>query len=217
MIFRDRFHAGEKLSEKLKDYSSSDTVIVAIPRGGVAVARPVSINLNNRMTVVGVRKLPVPWSPEMGFGAIAEDGSLHINDQMVKRNWIDPEEISRISERVLSEVRRRMRLYRKGGLPDFGGRRVTVIDDGFATGYTAIATSYLVRRNGAEEVILSAPCAPESTLKLLSEYADEVVVLKIEKFTPFAVANYYRDFHDMSDEEVIRILNDIERRGLIFR
>jgi len=217
MIFRDRSHAGEKLSEKLKEHSSPDTVIIAIPRGGIAVAYPVSINLGLKLTIAGVRKLPIPWSPEMGFGAIAEDGSIYINESVVKRHWIDADEISDISERVLSEVRRRVSLYRKGGLPDFSGKRVIVVDDGFATGYTAIATCQLVRRNGAEEIILSAPCAPVSTADLLTEYADEVVVLIIERFTPFAVANYYRDFHDMSDDEVMEILESLESRDLLYR
>ncbi len=217
MIFRDRFHAGEKLSEKLKEYSSPDTVIIAIPRGGIAVAYPVSINLGLKLTIAGVRKLPIPWNPEMGFGAIAEDGSVYINENVVRRHWIDPDEISSISERVLSEVKRRVGLYRKGMLPDFREKKVLVVDDGFATGYTAIATCQLVIRNGAKEVVLSAPCAPESTVDLLSDYADKIVVLIIERFTPFAVANYYRDFHDMSDGEVIEILESLENRDLIYR
>ena len=216
MIFRNRFHAGEKLAEKLKGFSPR-SILVAIPRGGVAIAYSVSIKLGIKMTVVGVRKLPVPWSPEAGFGAVAEDGTIYINEALVRRFWIENEEISRIAEDVLSEVRRRVRIYRGDRLPDFSGKEIIVVDDGFATGYTAIAACELVKRAGAVEVILSAPCAPENTVKLLSDYGDDVITLITEKFTPFAVANYYEDFHDMTDDEVLEILEALKERGLIYK
>ncbi len=146
--FEDRREAGKRLAEIIPEVD----LIAAIPRGGVPVAVEVAKRLSRPLFVVGVRKLPIPWSPEAGFGAIDEDGNVHVSHHIVSRTRIDDVAVEKIAEDVLREVKRRISIYRKS-LPEIAGKAVAVIDDGFATGLTAVAAVEFVRVKGAEEVM----------------------------------------------------------------
>ncbi|MFO7967652.1 MAG: phosphoribosyltransferase family protein [Archaeoglobaceae archaeon] len=204
--FRDRRDGGKKLANSVEDLEFD--YVAAIPRGGVAVGVEVAKNRNKPLLVVGVRKIPIPWSPEAGFGAVAEDGSTFINEKIFDHLGLSVEETEELAEEVRKEVERRIKTYREEPLPDMSGKTVLLVDDGFASGYTAIAAIELLKNKGAT-VYAAAPCSPSDTVKLLEGYADKVVVIKEQKWGSFAVASYYHEFSDLSDEEVVKMLSEL--------
>ncbi len=204
MRYHTRAHAGRELARLDVDFD----LVAAIPRGGVIVGAEVVKARKKPLLIVGVRKLPIPWNPEAGFGAVAEDGSVYLNEGIVRRTGITDEQIESISGEVRKEVERRVKTYRNGPIPDLSGRSVLLVDDGFATGYTAIAAINLLRKRGASRIIAAAPCAPADTVELLKNYAS-VLVLNIQSYLPFAVADYYEDFRELKDEEVLKAIREV--------
>ncbi len=210
-IFRDRYEAGERLSEVIELPKGS--VIFAIPRGGVPVGAAIAEHHGLPFDVIVVRKLPIPWNPEAGFGAISPDGGIVLNPHL--SSYLSDEEIERISNDVLREVERRNLVYRGGkGYRDLTGRVAVVVDDGFASGYTAIAAAKFLRKLNPEALLAVAPVCPPRTKDLLFEYFDDVFCLVEDEGLPFAVASFYEDFHDLRDEEVISLIERMKRLGL---
>lgn len=205
--FRDRRDGGRKLADFVKDLEFD--YVAAIPRGGIAVGVEIARIRNKPLLVIGVRKIPIPWSPEAGFGAVAEDGSTFINERIFDNLGLSVEEVEELAEEVRREVERRVKTYREEPLPDLSKKTVLLVDDGFASGYTAIAAIELLKKKGAT-VYAAAPCSPSDTVKLLEEYADKVVVISEQRWGSFAVASYYEDFSDLSDEEVISMLSELK-------
>lgn len=204
--FRDRRDGGKKLANFVEDLEFD--YVAAIPRGGVAVGVEVAKNRDKPLLVIGVRKIPIPWSPEAGFGAVAEDGSTFINEKIFDHLGLSVEETEELAEEVRKEVKRRIKVYREEPLSDVRGKTVLLVDDGFASGYTAIAAIELLKNKGAT-VYAAAPCSPSDTIKLLEGYADKVVVISEQKWGSFAVASYYEEFDDLSDEEVLDMLSEL--------
>ena len=202
-IFSDREEAGRLLADRY-DGPTEDLVVLGIARGGVAVAYPVAGSLNAPLDVVTARKLPIPWSPEMGFGAIAPDGTKELNHEVVRSLGITAAEIDTISKKVLEEVHRRERVYR-GGLPPvpLEGMNAILVDDGLATGYTMIASIEMARKQGAKYICAAAAVSPSDTAENIRRMVDSLIVLRVSRTYSFAVASFYRDFHDMKDSEVI--------------
>ncbi|MFP3910417.1 MAG: phosphoribosyltransferase [Archaeoglobaceae archaeon] len=205
--FRDRRDGGRKLADLVKDLEFD--YVAAIPRGGIAVGVEIARIRNKHLLVIGVRKIPIPWSPEAGFGAVAEDGSTFINERIFDNLGLSVEEVEELAEEVRREVERRVKTYREEPLPDLSKKTVLLVDDGFASGYTAIAAIELLKKKGAT-VYAAAPCSPSDTVKLLEEYAYKVVVISEQRWGSFAVASYYEDFSDLSDEEVISMLSELK-------
>lgn len=205
-IFRDRSHAGKILAEQIP---FKFDVVAVIPRGGVLVGVEIAKRHKKLVYVVGVRKIPIPWEPEAGFGAVAEDGSIYLNEEILPYLNLPEDVITKLAEEIRREVERRIKLYRLKDT-DLKNKDVLLVDDGFATGYTAIAGIMMLRKKGARKVYAVAPCAPFDTILLLRRYADEVFVPNVQKFGPFAVANYYQDFRDLKDEEVLNALKDVD-------
>ena len=161
-----------------------------------------------------VRKLPVPISPEMGFGAVAIDGSLVLNDRLVGELGLSRDRIDSIAADVREEVERRAREYMGDDfIPDVLGRDVFLIDDGLATGYSVIAAARMVKDLAPRSLILGVPVSPEGSLRTVAPYFDEAYCLIAQEYPPFAVASFYQDFHDMSDDEVRRILKRANHDG----
>lgn len=205
--YRTRREAGERLAEALADYANRSAVVLGIPRGGVAVGVPIALALNAELDTIVLRKIPIPWEPEAGFGAITAEGDIILNEGMVRRLGLTREVIEGQAERVRAEVERRARAYRGDRpFPDLGGRPVIVVDDGLATGYTMIAALQSARRRGAQELVCAVPVSPRDSLAAVRPWADRVVCLVTSDVYPFAVASFYREFPDMSDEEVRELL-----------
>jgi putative phosphoribosyl transferase len=212
--FADRADAGRHLASALADYRGRDVVVLGLPRGGVPVAFEVAEALDAPLDVLVVRKLGVPYQPELAFGAIGEgpDGGVRVlNDTVLRRTGLSPEDIAAVDAAQRTELRRRVELYR-GGKPalPLAGRVALIVDDGFATGATARAAALVARAQGAESVILAAPIGAPDTIASLREVADEVVCLGAPRDFA-AVGQGYDDFGQTSDEQVCILLGAAHR------
>ena len=205
MIFADRIDAGERLAKGLAHLAGSDCVVLAIPRGGVIVGEVIARELGVPLDVVVPRKIGAPGNPELAIGAVAPGirvldprmvGALGVTDRYLEREIAEQE----------AEIERRQRAYRGGRPPQpVEGRVAIVVDDGVATGSTAVAALRWARARAAERVVLAVPVAPPQSLERLRAEADEVVVLETPQ--PFlAVGEWYRDFDQTTDEQVVSAL-----------
>ena len=169
MPFVDRRDAGRRLAERLMSLRGEDAVVLGLPRGGVPVAFEVARALGAPLDVILVRKLGVPFQPELAMGAIGEGGARVVNDEVLRRAGVTPSELAEVEHREQAELDRRARRYR-GGRPPVGltGRTAVVVDDGIATGSTARAACLVARAQGAARVVLAVPVAPASTVEELS-------------------------------------------------
>jgi len=203
-MFDDRRDAGEQLARALADYKGKSVIVLAIPRGGVEVGYQVARALDAGFSLVIVRKLPFPDNPEAGFGAIAEDGSASI----IK--WaaygLSRDTIERVVKFQQEEIRRRIQVLRRGdSLPGLTGRTVILADDGIAMGSTMRAAIKLCENQGASRIVVAVPVAGERVAREIGALVDEIVVLEKPPFFR-AVAQVYRNWYDVSDREVLRIM-----------
>jgi putative phosphoribosyl transferase len=205
--FTDRRAAGEELAAHLEHLRGEHPVVVGLPRGGVPVAFEVARALEAPLDVIVVRKLGVPYQPELGMGAIGESGVRVVNDDVVQLAQVRRHEIDAVEARERVELERRALRFRAGRpmLP-LAGRTVIVVDDGLATGGTARAAVAVARAHGAGRVVLAVPVAPAPSLPMLQAEADEVVVLEAPHNLS-AVGQSYVDFRQTTDEEVVDLLH----------
>ncbi len=212
-VFEDRKEAGLLLSEKLKEYRDADALVLAIPAGGVPVAAEVARKLNLPLDLVVVRKIQIPYNPEAGFGAMAPDGEVILNRELLSRLRLTGMEIEGQIEKTRETISKRERAFRQGKpFPLLKGRVVIIIDDGLASGYTMLCAIRFVRKGDPLKIVVAVPTALKKTVDLVSAEADEVVCLNIRTAVPFAVADAYRNWYDLSDEEVLEILKDFQSR-----
>ncbi len=204
-MFKDRKDAGRKLASALMKYKGKDILVLAIPRGGVQVAYEVAKKLTAHLDILISRKLPLPENPEAGFGAIAEDGSAFINQ--LAASYLDQETIEQIKELQIQEIQRRIDVLRFGkSLTTIKGRTIILVDDGIAMGSTMRAAIMLCKNRKAKKIIVASPVAGPETAKQLSQLVDEIVILEKPAFFR-AVAQVYANWYDVSDAEVIGIMN----------
>ncbi|MBF6044051.1 phosphoribosyltransferase [Streptomyces sp. NRRL B-1677] len=206
MRFRDRVDAGRRLAERLGGLRAEDPVVLGLPRGGVPVAYEVARALGAPMDVVLVRKLGVPFHEELGFGAIGEGGVRVVHSDIVRMSRVEEDDLAEVEQREEANLARQAERFR-GGRPriPLKGRTAIVIDDGVATGATASAACQVVRAQEAGRVVLAVPVAAPDAAQALRAEADELVCLS----TPpvfFAVGEWYQDFSQTPDEEVIDLL-----------
>lgn len=204
--FRDRADAGRQLAARLEFLRGQDVVILGLPRGGVPVAFEVADALHAPLDVLLVRKLGVPFHPELAFGAIGEGGVRVINRAVVRGARLGDREMAATEAEQWAELHRRSERFR-GDQEQISlqGRTAVIVDDGIATGATAQAACQVARARGAGRVILAVPIGAPDTAERFAEYADEVVCLE----TPgqyFAVGQGYRHFPQTSDDEVVELL-----------
>ena len=210
-VFKDRFHAGELVAEMLKrNLSLEDAILLAIPAGGIPVGYEISCRLNIPMDVVIVRKLQIPWDPEAGFGAISSDGEIVLNERLVKRLRLSQEVIEEVAEKTLRIVRDRSEKFR-GVKPmlEIKGKTAILVDDGLASGYTMLAAIRSTRKKNPRRVVVAVPTASTAAIELVSREVDKILCLNIRSSPFFAVADAYREWRDLSDEEVVEILKRI--------
>ena len=214
MEFANRSEAGKQLSRVLSRFRGEDVVVLGLPRGGVPVAFEVARALGAPLDVIVVRKLGVPFQPELGMGAIGEDGVRVINDEVVRLAGVSDEEIARTETRERAEVARRAERFRAGARRlDLRGQTALIVDDGIATGSTARAACRVARAHGAARVVLAAPVASPRTIDELRSDADEVVCLQTPEWF-FGIGQFYADFTQVPDAEVADLL-DRARSGAL--
>ena len=209
MPFRNRSEAGRRLAVALAGYKEQEPTILALPRGGVAVAAEVAAALDAPLDLILVRKVGVPFQPELAMGAVADGGRSIIvrNEDVIEHVGIDEAELKAVCDAEFAEIERRRERYlgnrKRAGI---AGRTAIVIDDGIATGATTRAALRATRMRNPKRLVLAVPVAPSDSLSELRREADDIVCL--EDYLMFgAIGFYYRDFRQISDEEVIEILH----------
>jgi putative phosphoribosyl transferase len=205
-VFADRREAGERLADALADLAGRDVVVLGIPRGGVVVAASVADRLGAPLDIVIPRKVGAPGNPELGLGAVAE-GVEVLDERLVRLLDVSEPYLRREIAAQQEEIRRRSETYRGGRPPlDLAGKVAVIVDDGIATGGTAMAAVRWARQREAAAVILAVPVAPADAVKRLLQEADDVRVLATPE--PFyAVGQWYTDFPQVSDGEVVELLS----------
>jgi predicted phosphoribosyltransferase len=212
MTYRDRYAAGTALAACLDQYTRHpDVIVLGLVRGGMPVAAAIAAHLDRPLDALVVRKLGVPWAPEVAFGAVGPGGVQVLNDDIADR--LDPAAVRAVTAREQLELDRRERRYRLGRPPiDLTARTALVADDGLATGASARAAVAVVRRMGATKVVFAVPVGSTEAVNRLRRLADDVVCPVVpDRFG--AVSRYYEDFGQVSDAEVIRLLSAAHNRG----
>ena len=206
-MFADRIDAGERLADRLVSEGVEADLVLAIPRGGLPVGRAVADRLGAPLDVVVAVKVGAPGNPELAVGAVAGDGSVWTNDDLVARLGVDEEYLKREQANRQAAASQKVRQYRGGDpLPPLAGERVVVVDDGLATGATALACIRQVQAARAETVVLAVPVASsESAARVRDEGVTVVAVDTPEVFG--AVGQYYRDFRQVRDAEALSYLD----------
>ncbi|MFE5812325.1 phosphoribosyltransferase [Streptomyces sp. NPDC056479] len=210
MRFRDRAEAGRELAEQLRLRQEKGTlphpVVLALPRGGVAVAREIARVLQAPLDVLVVRKIGAPFHEEFGVGAVAGDGPVLYDELTLSRLGLGEADLAPVVERERKELRRREECYRQGRpAPELRGRTAVVVDDGVATGSTARAALRAVRHQGPERLVLAVPvCAPEAAEELRREVDEFVSLQQPPLFS--SVGEWYEDFRQLTDADVLAAL-----------
>ena len=213
MPFNDRAEAGRRLAARLSYLSGQSVLVLGLPRGGVPVAFEVARALGAPLDLIVVRKLGVPWEPELAMGAIGEDGVRVVNDQIVRRAGVSDRELAEVEGRERAELERRARRFRGDRLREpLEGRTVVIVDDGIATGSTARAACLVARAQGAARIVLAVPVAPPDWSTDFANDADELIALETPKQF-FAVGQVYADFSATTDAEVLDCLDRARAPG----
>jgi predicted phosphoribosyltransferase len=215
-LFNDRSDAGVRLASQLTDFQNKDVVVYAIPSGGIPVAMEVASSLKSPLDIIIVRKIPIPFEPEAGYGAVTEDGSLVLNQPLIKRLHLTESEIEKHAQDVRHEIIRRSMLYRKKLPPSPAkGKSAIIIDDGLASGYTMLAAIKSLRNRKVGEITVAIPVASGSAYDLVLPEVDRLISLIVARTSFFAVASFYQHWHDLKDQEVINLLETWRLRSIV--
>lgn len=214
MLFADRYDAGRRLAEKLSHYQGKNPLILAVPRGGIPVAYEILQVTGGRLDLVIPRKLSAPQNPELALGAVAPDGTVVLEERIIRKLGVSQEYIREEVSRQLAEIEGRLERYRGSRpFPNLAGEIVLVVDDGVATGATLRAALKMVRGKGARSLILAVPVGPPETIAALGREVDEVVCPATPELF-YAVGQFYQDFSQTSDREVADLLQQVwDRQG----
>lgn len=206
MFFQNREDAGIRLGQALQKYKNDNPIVLGVPRGGVVVAAKVAEELEAPLDVIISRKIGAPHNPEVAIGAVTQDGTVIKDEAMVELLGVSDFQIRDMANLVSAEISRRVDAYR-GGRAGHGvhNRTVIVIDDGIATGFTIKAALQSVRKANPSRLVLAVPVAPPETVKDLRSQVDDLVCLE-EPNDFYAVGQFFQDFDQTSDEEVIELL-----------
>lgn len=209
MLFSDRNQAGRMLADALGEYKDEDTVVYALPRGGVVLGAEVAKSLKSPLDLVIPRKVGHPDQPEYGICAVTEDGHLVCSRDEISR--LDPAWLTSEVQKQQAEAKRRHENYQAGrARVDAEGKTAIVVDDGVATGLTMLAAIEEVKDRGPDKVILAAPIIPSDVAVRLKRYVDELVALDIPAVYLGAVGAYYDKFEQVEDRDVTKILDELE-------
>lgn len=204
-LFRNRREAGQQLADKLSAYKDRGVIVLALPRGGVPVGEPVARALHAPLSVLIARKIGSPQDPEFGIGAVAEGGVIISERRAVRALGMSQEDFRTAADEQAREVERRARIYRAGALPELEGKIVILVDDGLATGITTRAALRTLRQMHVQRIVVAIPVCSKNIAARLKKEADEVVCLMSpENFR--AVGDWYEDFPQLTDEEVLETL-----------
>jgi len=207
-VFRDRRHAGLTLSKMFKVYEDTNAVVFGIPAGGVPVAAPIARQLNLVLDVAVVNKITLPWNTEAGYGAVAFDGTVRLNQDMVSRMGLTTEDVHDGVQKASRKVKRRFETFREGRpFPDVKNNPVILVDDGIASGFTMLVAVEALENEGAEKIIIAVPTAHLQALERLSSKVERIYCANLRGGWGFAVADAYQNWYDVEEYEVTEILD----------
>lgn len=206
-VFEDRVDAGNKLSESLSIYQGTDAIVLAIPSGGVPVGKEIKDALSIDLDLLIVRKIQIPWNPEAGFGAVNLDGYVIFNEPLLHSLELPENIINAQVEKTKEILMKRDELFRKGRpFPSLKNKTAILVDDGLASGYTMIAAIDFIKKRNPSKTVVAVPTGSYTTISKISPLVDYLYCLNIREGFPYAVADAYRNWYDLSDEEVLKII-----------
>lgn len=212
MIFKNRIHAGKLLASKLHKYKNKKAVVLALPRGGVPLGAEVAKELNVSFDVLIVRKIGAPFNSELAVGAICENDEPIFNSQILSKVGLEPDDMNRAVAEEKKEVQRQIKEFRLGKpMSDTTEKTVILVDDGLATGATIKAAVKYLKKSGAAKIVVAVPVAPSSTARAIRDKVDELIVLE-ERENLVSVGQWYSDFSQVSDNEVITLLQSSQKK-----
>ncbi len=208
-IFENRYDAGRQLAAKLTEYKKQPAIVLAIPNGGLPVGLQVALALEADLDMVISRKIPIPLRPEGGFGAVADDGAIILNQEVLKGLNLSEQQINYQVSKVRNDIQQRSLLYRGDRLLSVITGKVAIItDDGLASGYTMMAAVESIRRRQPKEIVVAVPAASAQAVKQVEKTADRVITV-VTAFVPrFYVSDFYRYWHVLTDEEGLKVFKE---------
>lgn len=209
-IFKDRLHAGELLAASLPSLDAEKLQLLAIPSGGVPVGYAMAKKLHIPLDVIVVRKIQIPWNTEAGFGALAWDGTLVLNEELISALRLPTQVVQQCISQTEDVIHGRLKKFRDDKpMPDLKDKQVVLVDDGLASGFTMLVAVRSVKKRNPYKVIVAVPTGSEGAAELVAPYVDDLVCLNIRGGPVFAVADAYQNWYGLSDEEVIRYLKEV--------
>ena len=206
-VFKDRTHAGRLLARMISPFVPPDSLVLAIPAGGIPVALEVARELKIPLDLMIVRKIQIPGNTEAGFGAVGPDGEVIFNEDLLGRLRLNREKIDAQVEKTRRGVEARIRQFRgERPFPEVRGRTLILVDDGLASGFTMGEAVRFLRRKQVGKILVAVPTAPKGTVDRLLPLVEEVHCLNVRTRYPFAVAEAYEDWYDLSDAEALGLL-----------
>ena len=205
-MIQNRYEAGLLLAKKLEKYKATNTVVIALPRGGVVIGRVIADKLLLPLDIVVTRKIGHPLNPEYAIGAVDDSGTVIFNEVeivSVDKSWLEKE-----IQKQQNEAKRRVKIYRKGKKLKLQGKDIIIVDDGIATGFTMQLAVKAMKKENPNKIIVAVPVAPlESIGKIKKEGVDEIVLLKSPEEFLGAIGAHYQEFEQVEDNKVIKLLN----------
>jgi len=205
-VFHDRAHAGEVLAGMLAEYRGSDALVLGIVAGGVPVAASLARTLGLALDVAVVSKVTLPWNTEMGYGAVAYDGTLRLNEDMIARMGLGPAEVEKGIARTREKVHDRLQRFRAGHPPELTGRVAIVVDDGLASGFTLLTAIAAVCNGKPSRLVVAVPTGHGESVQRVAGEVDALYCANVRTSLAFAVADAYEQWSDVSEDEALTLL-----------
>ncbi len=208
-IFEDREEAGERLAEFIKDFIDKNSIILAVPSGGIPVGKKLSKKLKIPFDLILVKKITYPWNTEAGFGAVSIEGDYILNDDAVRYTGLTDQIIENQKEKAVQILKHRNSIFRKNKpFPQITGKTVIIVDDGLASGYTMLTAVRMVKRKKPERIIVAVPTCSKSAVEKILPEVDAIFCLNYRDLYPYAVADAYKNWYDLTDEDVLYYLKE---------
>jgi putative phosphoribosyl transferase len=212
-VFHDRAHAGKAVAGMLDEYRGANAIVLGIPAGGLPVAAVIAGELNLSLDVAVVSKITLPWNTEAGYGAVAFDGTVRLNQTLVKGLRLSEGDIQQGMEKTSRKVAMRCKAFRgERPFPDVSIGPVILVDDGLASGFTMLVGVEALRNAGARQIVVAVPTGHNNSVRMMADHVEKLYCANIRHGLSFAVADAYERWSDVSDEDVIEIIKHIRER-----